>query len=284
MKNISICLCALFLSASLISCKSQEVISVEGPHDKYSYSVGLGESVFLQNNSMYEDVNFIDFVVNNFSDDQFPTASIDSIELADGEFDNNCFTIDTFSYMRDLSFTCLKEFDKAIQIKTINYKFGKYIIKMPYDITLTYNPDYNTYPFFPASYLKIGDLGLNGDKDLHYLFKTFYIEFGKGYGRKSSSFIVNSFASENSFFEITNLEYASMISGFSFDIHYDTIEYHSFERLDMDDFTFGFVLKFNIRILDESLITIGGDGIFHVNVNGDDYVIPYHLYYCPSEI
>jgi len=282
MKNINRLFCCLLVSLLATSCSSNVTVTKDDSKDFYNYNIGEGETVFVFDNSFAENEKYCDFLD---AYDWSKSVTIYSLKLEDGTvLDTDIISVSNNSYDQ-VSLTCLKPFDDEIKIDRIIYDFDGTLVDVKYNIDLTFNSNYITNPSFPAQYADADQLVMyDMGKALLHSSTTFYLMFSKHILEydESDSFIVNSLESSNNLFSLSDIKYGAIPVNFVYEYFYwdeETVDFVDFEKIDLNDFEYGFILEFTISYDEENIISLGGDVDFNIEVNGDTHDVFYHIYY-----
>lgn len=283
MKKISstlLLLCTIFIT----SCGNIKRIEAKESSDYYFYSIGEGQTVYVKNNSLSENAEISDYL-DKIANDSNTVFSIKSIVTDSGvQVDENILKIDS-NNLRTLSITCLNSFDEVIRIEKIIYMSGKVQFDINYNIELQFNSDFEYLPSFPTNYLSADNLGVNNatsDLILDQKNKIFYINFNKRALciEKEIEFIINQVSFNNSLVEMLDIDYAIIPDNFYYKFQYSDLEYNDLsESLDLLKLEYGAILKINFNIVSEEIKSFGCDLNFDIGFNGDNYCVPYNVYY-----
>lgn len=283
MKKIFITL-LIFCSIFITSCGNIKIIEAKESSDYYFYSIGEGQTVYVKNNSLSENEEistYLDSLALDSKSDFFVKSIITDTGVA---IDDNILKIDS-SNLRTLSITCLNSFDEVIRIKKIIYMSGKVQFDINYNIELQFNNDFEYLPSFPTNYVNADNLGVNNatsDLILDQKNKAFYINFNKRdlSIEKEIEFVINHVAFNNSLVELKDVEYAIIPDNFYYKFQYSELEYVDLlESLDLLKLEYGAILKINFNIVSEDVKSFGCDLNFDIGFNGDNYCVPYNVYY-----
>ena len=292
MKIKSTILCCALIAMMSTSCSSNSIaVTSNVSDDFYNYSIGLGETVYAPYKSYLKNEDFCDFIANY--DFSIP-ITIYSVKQKDGtDIDSDVINVSK-SDNPSLDISCLKPFDNEISIDQVVFKYDDTLVGIKYNIELTFNPDYSTYPVFPRGYSCQDNLGNNFiySCDLLYYFEPelkFYLIF-RPYSlhvEKGDSYIINSVLSNDDLFTIEDLKYGATPPSSSVTFDYlsvvygdnDDIDFVDFEKIDLADFETGFLIQFGISYDRDSIFSIGGDVKFNIEVNGDSYDVLFHIFY-----
>ncbi len=119
-----------------------------------------------------------------------------------------------------------------------------------------YNDSYESLPSYPRSYSNNTNLGITMSK-----YSDLVVD------GKNKCFYIN----YNPFSLKVERKNNYTING---------VEFNNFsEKLDILDYTNGIILKIDFNISNENIQSIGCDLNFDINFNGDDFCIPYNVYY-----
>ena len=283
MKKIfsTLLLCTLFVT----SCGNTRIIEAKESSDYFSYSIGEGQTVYVKNNSLHENEE-----ISNYLDD-LALANKNSVFCIKSVFTDSGVQIDDkilkfdSNNLRTLSITCLNAFDEVIRIKKIIYMSGNVQFDINYKIELKFNNDFEYLPSFPTNYLSAENLGVSpatSDLILDQKNQLFYINFNKRDLRmeREFQFIINQVSFNNSLVELLDIDYAVIPDNFYYPIHFSDLEYTDLsESLDLLKLEYGAVLKISFIIVGEEVKSFGCDLNFDIEFNGDNYCVPYNVYY-----
>lgn len=274
----------IFCSIFITSCGNIKIIEAKESSDYYFYSIGEGQTVYVKNNSLSENEEistYLDSLALDSKSDFFVKSIITDTGVA---IDDNILKIDS-SNLRTLSITCLNSFDEVIRIKKIIYMSGKVQFDINYNIELQFNNDFEYLPSFPTNYVNADNLGVNNatsDLILDQKNKAFYINFNKRdlSIEKEIEFVINHVAFNNSLVELKDVEYAIIPDNFYYKFQYSELEYVDLlESIDLLKLEYGAILKINFNIVSEDVKSFGCDLNFDIGFNGDNYCVPYNVYY-----
>ena len=279
----------IFCSIFITSCGNIKIIEAKESSDYYFYSIGEGQTVYVKNKSLSENEElrtYLDSLALGSKSDFFVKSIITDTGVA---IDDNILKIDS-SNLRTLSITCLNAFDEVIRIKKIIYMSGKVQFDINYNIELQFNNDFEYLPSFPTNYVNADNLGVNNatsDLILDQKNKAFYIYFNKRdlSIEKEIEFVINHVAFNNSLVELKDVEYAIIPDNFYYIFQYSELEYVDLlESLDLLKLEYGAILKINFNIVSEDVKSFGCDLNFDIGFNGDNYCVPYNVYYSSKNI
>ena len=173
-----------------------------------------------------------------------------------------------------------------MKIKKIIYDCNGVQTELGCNIELKFNKDYNNSPKFPRNLTEPYELGVNrptSDLALNWKEKCFYIYFNNAMLgiEKWTEFIINDISFNNPLLKIVDINYADVPYNFYFPHHRYDLEYKKLtEPLYLNRQKLGAVLKINFDIAEGKIFGVGCDLDFNVRFNGDDYSVPYNVYYC----
>lgn len=278
--SILLVFCTLFIT----SCSNIKTIESKECSDYYFYSIGEGQTVYIKNNSLFENEEIRSYLDNLSAADNI-VFSIKSIITDTGEqIDENILKFDG-NNLRTLSITCLHHFDEIIRIEKIIYVFEKVQFDINLNIELQFNDCYKYMPTFPTNYLNADNLGVNNmtsDLILDQKNKTFYINFNKRSlnVEKEIEFIINHVSFNSTFVEMLDIDYAIIPDNFYYKFQYLDLEYTNLiDSLDLLKLEYGAILKIQFDIVNEEVKSFGCDLNFDIVFNGDNYCVPYNVYY-----
>lgn len=268
----------------LTSCSNgPKEINVDSTKRHYSYLIGQGETIQVGR----KDYNFEKSVTDLQNDMIFNSYTIKSIQLGNGKIlsKEDGITVTKGDYYFDLRITCINPFEK-VYIDYVKYYFEEdnSYLNLKYDVELSYNSEYLIAPTLSEQYRSSI---IMDDKTVYILLRLQPLGL-----TKNDSFIINSFFSNDEQIKINNKEYAPYkpyiydengIRLQSFQTIYRNLDYNVFENVDLKDYTDfkemdGIVLKFDLSI-EDNMDSVGTDIMFDIEINGDSYIIPYHLQY-----
>lgn len=283
MKKIFYTLFLLLCTIFITSCNNVRVINAENCFDYFIYFIGKGQTVYVENNSIKYNTEFNNYLSDTSNKNYYIKAVISNSQ---NEIDDNILKI-VGDYNYKLSITCLKPFEENIKIDKIIFIINDVQVDIKYNIELIYNTSYESLPPYPRSYSNNTNLGITmsdySDLVVDRINKYFYIKFNPSLLKieRENNYTINGVEFNNSMIEILNVTYA-IIPNNADTYDFFTYEYKDFsEKVDILDYTNGIILKIDFNISNENIQSIGCDLNFDISFNGDDFCIPYNVYYTP---
>ena len=252
-------------------------------NDYYLYSIGIGQRVFVGDDSIELNEELCDFI-KDFKETGFSCEIKDINEDSSSEFDEDIISVE-FYYMFKLSITCLKEFEGTIKIESITYLINNTDVKVGYNINLIYNKTYQSQPNAPISFLSCYDLGTTNpycDLILIPSNKKFYILFENLdlIKVKTDQYVVRNVSSNNNYLKIDSVKYSRVPKNFIYLLDFLDLEYVEFtDQINLNDFECGIVFEITFDFENETFDTIGCDLNFDVVYNGVEFIFPLNVFY-----
>ncbi|MGM9858911.1 MAG: hypothetical protein ACI311_06670 [Bacilli bacterium] len=175
-----------------------------------------------------------------------------------------------------------------MKIESLTYQINDTLIKMGYDINLTFNKTYQNQPNSPISFLSYYDLGVVNpycDLILDPKSKKYYIFFDNSDLLKADTdqYVIKDVLINNDYLTINSIKYGIVPDNFNYLLHYLDIEYIDYtNEVNISDYKWGIVLEIAFDFDNGNIDTIGCDFNFNIVYNGDEFMIPLNMFYSNS--